>query len=135
MRASPRPAVSWRVAALTFRNLAKPRLLAFILIMSGFWLMFMQLFDMLPNFIVDWVDSRSIVTALNVPHAVTSETPRGRMGDGSEEKLVDPFVDAPRFEDLLRRGRRHRVRRCALSARSFRRHFHTVLPRRTHAYR
>lgn len=69
----------WRVAALTFRNLAKPRLLAFILIMSGFWLMFMQLFDMLPNFIVDWVDSRSIVTALHLPHAVTSETPRGTM--------------------------------------------------------
>jgi MFS family permease len=69
----------WRVAALTFRNLAKPRLLTFILIMSGFWLMFMQLFDMLPNFIVDWVDSRSIVAALNLPRAVTSETPRGTM--------------------------------------------------------
>jgi dipeptide/tripeptide permease len=47
-----------RVAKTTLRNLARPRLALFILIMSGFWLMFMQLFDMLPNFIVDWVIER-----------------------------------------------------------------------------
>jgi MFS family permease len=35
--------------------------------MSCFWLMFMQLFDMLPNFIVDWVDSSSLVATLNLP--------------------------------------------------------------------
>jgi MFS family permease len=35
--------------------------------MSGFWLMFMQLFDMLPNFIVDWVDSSQMVKDLNLP--------------------------------------------------------------------
>lgn len=69
----------WHVAAITFRNLAKPRLLAFILIMSGFWLMFMQLFDMLPNFIVDWVDSSSIVASLHLPSMFTTETTRGTM--------------------------------------------------------
>jgi MFS family permease len=69
----------WRVAAITFRNLAKPRLAAFILIMSGFWLMFMQLFDMLPNFIVDWVDSSGIVRALHLPAMFTAQTPRGLM--------------------------------------------------------
>jgi MFS family permease len=68
-----------RVAAITFRNLAQPRLAAFILIMSGFWLMFMQLFDMLPNFIVDWVDSSGIVRALSLPAMFTSQTPRGTM--------------------------------------------------------
>jgi POT family proton-dependent oligopeptide transporter len=52
---------------------------AFIWLMSGFWLMFMQLFDMLPNFIVDWVDSSSIVTALNLPSWMTTVTPRGTM--------------------------------------------------------
>jgi MFS family permease len=67
------------VAAITFRNLAKPRLAAFILIMSGFWLMFMQLFDMLPNFIVDWVDSSGIVRALHLPAMFTAQTPRGLM--------------------------------------------------------
>lgn len=68
-----------RVAKTTFRNLARPRLALFILIMSGFWLMFMQLFDMLPNFIVDWVDSSPIVSALHLPAMFTNETPRGTM--------------------------------------------------------
>jgi MFS family permease len=68
-----------RVAKTTLRNLARPRLALFILIMSGFWLMFMQLFDMLPNFIVDWVDSSAIVSALHLPAMFTTETPRGTM--------------------------------------------------------
>lgn len=65
------------VARTTFANLVKPKLLVFILVMSGFWLMFMQLFDMLPNFIVDWIDSSSIVQAFNLPAMFTVETPRG----------------------------------------------------------
>jgi proton-dependent oligopeptide transporter, POT family len=69
----------WKVARTTLRNLARPRLAAFILIMSGFWLMFMQLFDMLPNFIVDWVDSSGIVNALHLPAMFTTQTPRGTM--------------------------------------------------------
>jgi len=68
-----------RVATNTFRHLFRPRLFTFILIMSGFWLMFMQLFDMLPNFIVDWVDSSSIVRALHLPAMFTTVTPRGVM--------------------------------------------------------
>lgn len=51
----------------TIRNIFNLRLIVFILIMSGFWLMFMQLFDMLPNFIVDWVDSSALVRDLNLP--------------------------------------------------------------------
>lgn len=51
----------------TTKNLLNPRLAVFILIMSGFWLMFMQLFDMLPNFIVDWVDSSALVADLGLP--------------------------------------------------------------------
>ena len=68
-----------QVARTTFRNLAQPRLAAFILIMAGFWLMFNQLFDMLPNYIVDWVDSSSIVEALQLPAMFTTETTRGTM--------------------------------------------------------
>ncbi|MBI5267886.1 MAG: hypothetical protein HY851_11705 [candidate division Zixibacteria bacterium] len=52
---------------ITFRNFANLRLVIFIFIMSGFWLMFMQLFDMLPNFIVDWVNSTSLVETLHIP--------------------------------------------------------------------
>lgn len=76
---SSQSASPWAVAMLTFRNLLKPRLFVFILIMSGFWLMFMQLFDMLPNFIVDWTDSSAIVKALHLPAMFTSVTPRGTM--------------------------------------------------------
>jgi len=68
-----------KVAATTFRNLTQPRLATFILIMAGFWLMFNQLFDMLPNFIVDWVDSSSIVALLHLPAMFTTETARGTM--------------------------------------------------------
>ena len=38
-------------------NLGRPGLLVFLLVFSGFWLMFMQLFDLLPNYITDWVDT------------------------------------------------------------------------------
>jgi len=65
------------VARTTFRNLVQPRLAVFILIMAGFWLMFMQLYDMLPNFIVDWVDSSNIVRALHLPSMFTTASPRG----------------------------------------------------------
>jgi POT family proton-dependent oligopeptide transporter len=68
-----------RVAKRTLRNLTRPKLLAFILVMSGYWLMFMLLYDMLPNFIVDWVDSSGMVRALHLPAAFTNATPRGTM--------------------------------------------------------
>jgi POT family proton-dependent oligopeptide transporter len=64
---------------LTFTNLFNLRLITFILIMSGFWLMFMQLFDLLPNFIVDWVDSSGLVRAMHLPAMFTTPTPRGPM--------------------------------------------------------
>lgn len=67
------------IAKLTLKNIIQPRLFVFILIMSGFWLMFMQLFDMLPNFIVDWVDTTGIVAALHLPSFMTVVTPRGTM--------------------------------------------------------
>ena len=67
------------ILTMTLKNIIQPRLGVFILIMSGFWLMFMQLFDMLPNFIVDWVDSSMIVSALNLPSFMTTETTRGVM--------------------------------------------------------
>lgn len=38
-------------------GLFRPRILAFVLLFSGFWFMFNQIFDILPNFLDDWVDS------------------------------------------------------------------------------
>ncbi len=39
----------------------KPRVFFFCLAFSGFWLMFNQVFDLLPNMIDDWVDSSAII--------------------------------------------------------------------------
>ncbi|MBC8288999.1 MAG: MFS transporter [Planctomycetes bacterium] len=47
--------------ALLYRALSgllEPRLFFFTISFAGFWLMFYQLFDILPNFIDDWIDSR-----------------------------------------------------------------------------
>jgi len=68
-----------KTAWITFSNLFNLRLIVFILIMSGFWLMFMQLFDLLPNFIVDWVDSTALVKGLHLPAMFLTQTPRGPM--------------------------------------------------------
>ncbi len=48
--------VLWR----TLRNIFEPRLIAWLLIMSCFWLMMYQLWDLHPNFIEDWVDSSMV---------------------------------------------------------------------------
>lgn len=55
---------AWQVAVMTGKNLLQPRLLLFILITSVFWAVLNQLWDMLPNFIVDWVDSSSLARHL-----------------------------------------------------------------------
>ena len=46
------------------QGLLEPRLFFFTISFAGFWLMFYQLFDILPNFIDDWVDSRAAASAL-----------------------------------------------------------------------
>lgn len=46
------------------RGLIEPRLFFFTISFAGFWLMFYQLFDILPNFIDDWIDSRAVATML-----------------------------------------------------------------------
>ncbi|MCB9673856.1 MAG: MFS transporter [Alphaproteobacteria bacterium] len=35
----------------------RPRIFSFVVLFSGFWFMFNQIFDILPNFLDDWVDS------------------------------------------------------------------------------
>ena len=55
------------VMVVTLKNLLDVRLIAFMLILSGFWLMMYQLWDLHPNFITDWVDTS--VFADLVPNA------------------------------------------------------------------
>ena len=47
----------WQVLVATGREILNIRLLAFIVIISVFWAVLEQLWDTMPNFIVDWVDS------------------------------------------------------------------------------
>jgi proton-dependent oligopeptide transporter, POT family len=55
-----------KVLERTFVNIFEPRLIAWLLIMSCFWLMMYQLWDLHPNFIEDWVDSQGIAAMLPV---------------------------------------------------------------------
>lgn len=52
------------VVRTTFGELMNARLVVFLLIASAFWASFTQLWDMLPNFIVDWVDTEAIAVWL-----------------------------------------------------------------------
>jgi len=68
----------FEVIKMTFKEFFKPKLVAFIVIMSGFWLMLNQLWDMLPNFIEDWIDTSMIVAALGLKAGnMVHETTRG----------------------------------------------------------
>jgi hypothetical protein len=72
--------VLWR----TVTNILEPRLIAWMAIMSCFWLMMYQLWDLQPNFIADWVDSRPMAQMLSwapevVQQALIEQTPRGPM--------------------------------------------------------
>jgi proton-dependent oligopeptide transporter, POT family len=74
----------WHVLWRTITNIFEPRLLTFIVVLSGFWLMMFQLWDLQPNFIADWVDSRGLAARLSglpdpVYRALVQETPRGPM--------------------------------------------------------
>jgi len=51
----------------SFIGICEPRLMSFLVVFSGFWMMFYQLFDLLPNFITDWVDSSAVLDALVRP--------------------------------------------------------------------
>jgi proton-dependent oligopeptide transporter, POT family len=46
------------------RGLLEPRLFFYTISFCGFWLMNQQFFDILPNFVDDWVDSREAANAL-----------------------------------------------------------------------
>jgi len=60
--------VMWR----TIVNVFEPRLMAFLLIMSCFWMMMYQLWDLQPNFIQDWIHSGPI--ARHIPIKAFVET-------------------------------------------------------------
>jgi MFS family permease len=69
-----------QVFARTIANVFEARLITWLLIMSCFWLMMYQLWDLQPNYIEDWVDSSMV--AAHVPFDGWKE-----MGDQGLERV------------------------------------------------
>jgi len=75
---APQDESLFAVMRRTIVNVFEPRLMAFLLIMSCFWMMMYQLWDLQPNFIEDWVNSEPV--AKHSPIKAWVETgPDGRM--------------------------------------------------------
>lgn len=66
--------VFWR----TVRNIFEARLICWLLIMSCFWMMMYQLWDLQPNFIEDWIDSSMVARFVPV-EAWKEVAPDGRI--------------------------------------------------------
>lgn len=62
----------------TVKNLIEWRLITIIMLFSGFWMMLYQLWDLMPNFYADWIDSASFVKANTwIPESWTMKDARG----------------------------------------------------------
>ena len=70
-----------QVFIYTMKNIAEPRLISWLLIMSCFWLMMYQLWDLHPNFITDWIDSGALAIGVQnsgwLPQSWVVMTDRG----------------------------------------------------------
>ena len=67
-----------RVLVDTIKNLKDLRLLTVIFLFSGFWMMLYQLWDLMPNFYADWVNSTPLVEKLPwIPKALLAADARG----------------------------------------------------------
>jgi proton-dependent oligopeptide transporter, POT family len=53
---------AWKVFKDTLANIWDARLITVILLLSGFWLMMYQLWDLMPNFYKDWINSADFVS-------------------------------------------------------------------------
>lgn len=61
----------------TIQTLFTPKVFYLVLLMSGFSIIYMQFYETLPNFILDWSDTRML--AAHLPDFMTSVTPAGKM--------------------------------------------------------
>ena len=72
-----------QVLKRTLINITEPRLLTWMAIMSCFWLMMYQLWDLQPNFIADWVDSGPMAASLSW------------LPEGLHKMVVEPTARGP----------------------------------------
>lgn len=62
-----------------FKSLFKKEIILFVLIMSGFTVVYLQFYETMPNFIYDWVNSTTLAAYL--PDWLTISAPMGRVID------------------------------------------------------
>lgn len=61
------------------QNLFKKEIIWFLLFMSGFIIIYMQFYETLPNFILDWSDTSKIARDLNLPDFMLMTTAQSKM--------------------------------------------------------
>lgn len=87
--AAPAEGNALQVFVDSLAGIVEPRLFAFLAVFSGFWAMFYQLFDLLPNFIDDWVDSSGIYAAVATPiFGVFGSTPPDAWGGQVPQEMM-----------------------------------------------
>jgi proton-dependent oligopeptide transporter, POT family len=74
----------------TLGELRRRHVWTYLLIFSGFWFMFNSLFDVLPLYVRDWVDTRPVVHALFGAGGIRSETVRFLMGADPTGHSIQP---------------------------------------------
>ncbi len=55
------------------KNILNPQISVFLLIMTGFTIIYMQFYETLPNFIFDWVNTDNVAKDLHLPDFLLSE--------------------------------------------------------------
>lgn len=71
----------YSIIKLSLSQLFQPKIIYFLLIMSGFTIIYMQFYESLPNFLYDWTDTSALAKSLNLPDFMLSDSPRGKMID------------------------------------------------------
>lgn len=71
---------------------ADKRMIYLVLIMSGFTIMYINFYQMLPNYIYDWVDTSDLVAFLSLPQFMTTTTESGVMLSYQMIYFINPFL-------------------------------------------
>src|SRR5262249_13155908 len=78
------------LAVTSLRELKEPHLAVYLLIFSVWWLMFPMMWDVLPKYIDDWVDTAPMVKFLFGADGTQSNFWHFLLGMGKDGKTIEP---------------------------------------------
>jgi proton-dependent oligopeptide transporter, POT family len=78
----------WKLPFVTIKDMFEPRLISFLLLYSGWWMMYNQLFDTLPNFMDDWVHSAGALTKIGQFFGNSEWIQKGQNGEGIPNEWI-----------------------------------------------